>query len=91
MKVRQINVKNINGSSGGGATSEEVKKQEQQYQNSKNIHPHKRSMTGYQNQNSESKEDEKVPDTEEKKKNILHGPDESIFIKNQKKYQVKKV
>ena len=63
--------------------------QEQQYPNSKNIHPQvseklKRGMTGYQNQNNESKEDEKVTDTEEKKENILHGPDESIFIKNQK-------
>jgi hypothetical protein len=82
-------VKNTNTSPGGGVTSEEVKKQEQSYPNPKNIHPQvseklKRGMTGYQNPNNESKEDEKVPDTEEKKENILHGPDESIFIKNQK-------
>ena len=88
-------VKNPNASPGGGVSSEEVKKQEQQYPNPKNMHPQvseklKRNMMGYQNQNNESKEDEKVTDTEEKKENILHGPDASIFIKNQK-YQIKKV
>ena len=38
-------------------------------------------QTKYQNQ---SEEDEKVPDTEEHKENILHGPSAGMFIKNQK-------
>ena len=82
-------VKNSNIPSGGGAMSEESKKQEQQYVNPKAMHSQatekaKRNMPGYSNQNSEMKEEEKVPDTEDKKENTLHGPDESIFIKNQK-------
>ena len=76
--------KNQNNPPGGGGTSEESKRNDQQ----KNIHSSaseklKRAVSGYQNQNTEIKEDEKVPDTEEKKENILHGPDASIFIKNQ--------
>ena len=76
--------KNQNNPPGGGGTSEESKRNDQQ----KNIHSSaseklKRAVSGYQNQNTEMKEDEKVPDTEEKKENILHGPDASIFIKNQ--------
>ena len=62
--------KNQNNPPGGGGTSEESKRNDQQ----KNIHSSaseklKRAVSGYQNQNTEMKEDEKVPDTEEKKEN----------------------
>ena len=82
-------VKNINIPLGGGTTSEESKKNEQQFTNMKNIHSQateklKRGLSGFQNPSLENKEDEKVPDTEEKDENTLHGPDASIFIKNQK-------
>ena len=41
----------------------------------------KRERSAYQSQHEE---DEKVPDTEAKAENILHGPNASMFIKNQK-------
>ena len=85
--TKDVKIQNI--PTGGGGPSEESKRNEQQFSNQKNIHSSaseksKRGISGYQNQNTEMKEDEKVPDIEEKKENILHGPDESIFIKNQK-------
>ena len=82
-------VKNLNGPLAGGMDKEESKKNDQQFGNMKNIQTLnveklKRGLSGYQNPSNENKEDEKVPDVEEKKENTLHGPDSSIFIKNQK-------
>ena len=73
---------------GGGGSLEESKRNDLHSSNSKNPHSQatdklKRGLSGFQNP-AEIKEDEKVPDTEENNENILHGPDESIFIKNQK-------
>ena len=65
-------------------TLEELKKDLRQHSSTKLNHPPdkaKRDRGGYQNQ---SEEDEKVPDTEEHKENILHGPSAGMFIKNQK-------
>ena len=63
---------------------EEGKKMEQQYMQTKSSHAPdkpKRERSAYQSQHEE---DEKVPDTEAKAENILHGPNASMFIKNQK-------
>ena len=73
----------------GGGNAEESKKNDLQSSNMKPQHSPaaeklKRGISAFQNFNQEPKEDEKVPDTEEKNENVLHGPDESIFIKNQK-------
>ena len=80
-------VKNANIPSGGGGMPEETKRNEQQSTNPKNVHSQaseklKRGISGFQNYSQEIKEDEKVPDTEEKKENVLHGPDASILLEN---------
>ena len=59
---------------------EETRKIEKQYTKSQKDHS---GMYPNQNQN-QAEEDEKVPDTEVKKENILHGPNAGMFIKNQK-------
>ena len=80
--------KNSNLPPGGGGSLEESKRNDLNSSNSKNAHSQaseklKRGISGFQNP-PEPKEEEKVPDTEENNQNILHGPDSSIFIKNQK-------
>ena len=86
--------KNVNELQGAERPAEESKKNESSFANTQTQDNYRRTQTSekgkrvgpnYPNQQgTESKEDEKVPDTEEVKENKLHGPSSSIFIKNQK-------
>ena len=86
--------KNVNEPQGSERPVEESKKNEtpfantqtqDNYRKTQSTEKGKRIPQNYQNQQgAESKEDEKVPDTEEDNENKLHGPAASIFIKNQK-------
>ena len=74
---------NPNQPPGGSSNQEESKKPESYIKSAHAQDKHKKDHSGYPNQ-SQAEEDEKVPDTEVKNENTLHGPSVGMFIKNQK-------